>query len=91
MIVSQKRDEEREPNVRERIVKVFSEVFGMPAEAVAAGVAPDTVKGWDSAKHVELVVALEEHFGCFFEPEDVPELVSLERMEEILAARCGAN
>ncbi len=86
-----KRDEEHGQNVRERIVKVFAEVFGIPAAVVAAGVAPDKVKGWDSAKHVELVVALEEHFGCWFEPEDVPELVSLERMEEILAARCGAN
>jgi len=77
--------------VRERIVKVFAEVFSLPAALVAAGVAPDTVKGWDSARHVELVVALEEQFGCFFEPEDVPELISLERMEEIIVARGGAN
>jgi len=30
------------------------------------------VDGWDSEKHVELVVALEEQFGCMFEAEEVP-------------------
>ena len=70
--------------VRRGIIEVVSGVFGLPAETVAAGVSPDRVPKWDSAKHVELVVALEERFGCMFEAEEVPELTSLERMEEII-------
>ena len=45
---------------------------------------PATTPGWDSTRHVELVVALEDHFGCMFEPEEVAELVSLSKIEEIL-------
>jgi acyl carrier protein len=71
-------------SIRSRIVGVVSAVFGLPAERVAAGVSPQSIEGWSSEKHVELVLALEECFGCMFEPEDVPELTSLEQMEVII-------
>jgi acyl carrier protein len=75
--------------LRNAIVAVVSGILGLPAEQVAGGVSPDAVEQWDSEKHVELVVALEDRFGCMFEAEEVPELTSLERMEEIIA-RHGA-
>ena len=75
--------------LRSAIVAVVSGVLGLPAEEVAQGVSPDAVERWDSEKHVELVVALEDRFGCMFDAEEVPELTSLERMEEILT-RHGA-
>lgn len=71
--------------LRNRIVTVVSGVFKLPPDVVARGVAPDQVEGWDSEKHVELVVALEEHFGCMFDAEEVPELTSLEQMESIIS------
>ena len=76
-------------DLRGAIVAVVSGVLGLPAEEVARGVCPDAVERWDSEKHVELVVALEDRFGCMFDAEEVPELTSLERMEEILV-RHGA-
>jgi acyl carrier protein len=71
--------------LRNRIITVVSGVFKLPPEVVARGVTPDQVDGWDSEKHVELVVALEEQFGCMFEAEEVPELTSLEQMESIIS------
>ncbi len=70
--------------VRNRSIEVVSAVFGLPPEVVAGGVSPDRVENWDSEKHVELVVALEDRFGCLFEAEEVPELTSLEQMEAII-------
>ncbi|MEO8601660.1 MAG: acyl carrier protein [bacterium] len=75
--------------LRSAIIAVVSGVLGLPAEAVARGVSPEAVERWDSEKHVELVVALEDRFGCMFDAEEVPELTSLERMQEIIA-RHGA-
>jgi len=71
-------------SVRDRIVGVVSEVFHLPIETVMQGVSPATVEGWDSHAHVVLVVTLEECFGIMFEAEDVPELTSIEAMEEII-------
>jgi acyl carrier protein len=81
---------ESRQSIHERIVRVVSEVFGVAPSVVGLGVSPEKVKGWDSEKHVVLVMALEEEFGCMFEAEDIPELVSLERIEEIIK-RHGAG
>ena len=70
--------------MRTAIIDVFSQVFGLAPEHFSDETTPATVKGWDSARHVELVVALEERFNCMFEPEQVPELTSLARIEEII-------
>lgn len=79
-----------ENSIRKRIVRVASEVFELTPEVVERGISPETVEGWDSEKHVVLLVALEDHFDCMFEAEEVPELISLERMEEIVT-RHGAG
>ncbi len=70
--------------MRENIIQVFAEVFGLPHEQFGDDTAPATVRGWDSVRHVELVIALEERFGCTFDPDEVPDLTSLPRIEEIL-------
>jgi acyl carrier protein len=72
-------------HLRERIIQVVCNVFRLPAAAVAEGISPDRVEGWDSEKHVELVVALEEQFGLMFDAEEVPELTTLEQMEAIIS------
>lgn len=75
--------------MRDAIILVFSEIFGLPPDHFGDETAPATVAGWDSARHVELVVALEERFGCMFEPDEVPDLTSLQRIEEILSRYHG--
>lgn len=71
-------------HIRGEIVAVVSGVFGLAPNVVALGISPERIERWDSEKHVELVVALEERFGCMFEAEEVPELTSLEQMEAII-------
>jgi acyl carrier protein len=46
-----------------------------------------TIKSWDSLRHLNLIVALEEHFGINFEPEEIPELNSVRRISEAIAKR----
>jgi len=71
-----------------RITEVMSRVLRISPDIVAKVTPPD-VEVWDSQTHVALVVALEERFGVMFEPEDVPELTSLDSIEETLR-RYGA-
>lgn len=75
----------QDSSIRAAIVEVFGQVFSLPESTVAQGVTPDRVAGWDSARHVELVIALEERFQCVFEPDDVPSLTTLERIESIVS------
>ena len=70
--------------MRGDIIAVFAQVFGRAPEQFGDDTSPANVEGWDSVRHVELVVALEERFGCMFDPDEVPELTSLARIEDIL-------
>lgn len=38
----------------------------------------DTLPGWDSMAHVNLVLALEQHFDVQFRPEEMLEMLSIE-------------
>ena len=44
---------------------------------------------WDSMKHMELMLLLEEAFHVSLEPDDFVEMTSLERCVERIAARLG--
>jgi acyl carrier protein len=70
--------------MRDDIILIFAQVFGRAPAQFDDDTAPANVEGWDSVRHVELVVALEERFGCMFDPDEVPELTSLARIEDIL-------
>ncbi len=70
--------------MRGDIIAVFAQVFGRAPEQFGDDTSPANVEGWDSVRHVELVVALEERFSCMFDPDEVPELTSLVRIEDIL-------
>ena len=71
-------------DMRADIIAVFAQVFGRAPEQFDDDTSPASVEGWDSVRHVELVVALEERFGCMFDPDEVPDLTSLARIEDIL-------
>ena len=38
--------------------------------------AMSSCKAWDSMKHIEIIMAVEEKFDISFEPEDIPLLTS---------------
>jgi acyl carrier protein len=61
-----------------RLRRLVADVFDLDAAAVTAATSVDTVPGWDSLKHLNLVIALESEFGVSFAPEEIPELLSVE-------------
>jgi len=59
-----------------RIKKVMSAVFEISVEEINEKSSPDTIESWDSLKHMNLVVALEEEFGIVFEDNELVELLN---------------
>lgn len=64
-------------SIDDRLHRVCSDVFGIPANAIGDGDSPQTVEAWDSVGHLNLVLALEGEFGVQFEAEEIPDLVSV--------------
>jgi len=47
----------------------------------------DDIPDWDSVTHVQIVVAIEKHFGIFFDPEEYMEFADLGEMIDCVAAK----
>ncbi len=59
-----------------KIKEVMSTMLEIPVEEINGETSQDTVDQWDSLKHMNLVVALEEEFDIEFEDEDIENLLN---------------
>jgi acyl carrier protein len=77
-------------DVRERVVGIITEVLGLdPSEAadLAKETGSEPLAKWDSMRHVELIVALEDAFGIEIEERAIPKLNSVARIVEHLRTK----
>jgi len=61
-----------------RIKKVMSDVFNIDIESINNNSSPDNIENWDSLKHMNLIVALEEEFGVEFDDNDIENLLNFQ-------------
>ena len=66
--------------------EVVSGVFGVEPQSLDESSSPQSVEGWDSMGHVNLVTALEQHFDVSIDIDDVMEMGSVGKIREILVA-----
>ena len=71
----------------ERLFKVISQVLNVPLGEINIESSPDTIEGWDSLKHMNLIIALEEEFEIEFNDEEIVDSVNFALIFTILKAR----
>jgi acyl carrier protein len=57
-------------NNQQRLYRMVSDLFGVPAEAVSDQSSPQSISNWDSLNHLNLVMALEGEFNVTISAED---------------------
>lgn len=70
--------------MKEKVLQVVSRVMDVPVTELNEDSSPDTVAGWDSLKHMNLVLALEEELGVQFSDTQIVEMNSIGLILEIL-------
>jgi len=73
--------------MKERLLRTVSQVFGVPVEEITEQSSPETIATWDSLKHMNLVLALEQEFGVRFTDEEIMSMVSVELLLNTLKRR----
>jgi len=63
--------------IEDRVRKVMAKVFGMDEVQIGKDAAPWTIEQWDSLRHMNLVVALEEEFSVRFTDQQIDEMLNL--------------
>ena len=71
--------------MREQIKEVLKQVFQI--EHINDTISQQTFDKWDSLNHLNLIIALEQHFNISFEPEEIVEMKSLDLIEQHLKSK----
>ncbi len=61
-----------------KIKQVMSEVFGIQITDINDESSPENIEKWDSLKHMQLILALEDEFAITFPDESIAQLLNVE-------------
>ena len=75
--------------MEDRIKNVMAAIFEISVDEINDESSPDNVKSWDSLRHMNLVVALEEEFGKTFTDDEIVEMMNYNLIKMILSQKVG--
>ena len=62
----------------------MSIVFEVPIEEITETSSPDTIGSWDSVRHLNLILALEEEFEISIPDEEVGNMLNFKLVELVI-------
>ena len=71
----------------DQIRRIAADVFDERMERITLHSSPQTTQAWDSLAHLNLILALEEHFHIELTPEDSEQMTSIEAIVTLLDRR----
>lgn len=63
---------------------VMSQVLQVEPEEISAESSPESIERWDSLKHMQLIMALEDELGIQFPDDAIPELLTFGAIEKMV-------
>lgn len=70
--------------MEERVKKIMAEILGIEQESINSETTPDTVKEWDSLKHMQLILALEEEFSVEIPDDFIDKMLNIDMIFSVL-------
>ena len=67
-----------------KIKQLMSAVFEITAESITDDASSDNIENWDSLRHLNLILALEEEFGVSIPDEEVGNLLNYKLIELVI-------
>jgi acyl carrier protein len=71
-------------DIKTGIRETMSVVFELPEEQISEDSSTDNVESWDSLRHLNLILALEEHFNVSIPDEEVGNMVNFKIIEHVI-------
>ncbi|MEI6246491.1 MAG: acyl carrier protein [Acidobacteriota bacterium] len=73
--------------MEDKIKAVMAGILEIPADSITDATTMETVDTWDSLRHMEIIVGLEDAFGIELAAEDLMEMTSLAEIKRVLASK----
>lgn len=71
----------------DKLRKIISEVLAVVEDEIDATTSTETQPKWDSLRHMNLILAIEDAFNVRFSDDQIPLLTSVVAIEKALATR----
>ncbi|MDA0194118.1 MAG: acyl carrier protein [Bacteroidetes bacterium] len=71
--------------IKEAIRNTLSVVFEIPEEDVTEESSTDSIENWDSIRHLNLIIALEEQFGVSIPDDDVGNMLNFKIIKIVIS------
>ena len=68
--------------MRTDLKQIFLDVLDL--DSISDDDSVETIKTWDSVRHLNLILAIEERFGLTFEADEIPDLISVRAISDAL-------
>ena len=76
-------------DIENRTRVVMGKVLQMQPQDIPADVSRKTLAAWDSLRHMNLILALEDEFGVEFSDKEIADINSLDPLLEALRTKCS--
>ena len=74
-------------NLEERIREILADILSIDAAQVDDRTAFDRTPGWDSANHINLIVALEEEFSIVLDAAEIDTMLTFNDVVSTVEAK----
>jgi acyl carrier protein len=70
--------------LKQKIISIMADIFELDAADIPDNASAGVVENWDSIRHMNLIVALEEEFNVRFNDTDIVDLITIPLIESII-------
>ena len=74
-------------NMEKKVKEIMSNIFGVPISRISDNSSPESLTEWDSIKHLNLIVALEEEFAVEFDDIEIAEASRIPQIIKFLKSK----
>lgn len=78
-------------DLKERLTKVFHNVFDNDTIELTPGLTADDVDEWDSLSHINLMIAIELEFGIEFLQSEIQNFANVGELTETIEKKIAAK
>lgn len=71
----------------DKLRKIISEILAVTEDQIDSTTSTETQPKWDSLRHMNLILAIEDAFSVRFSDDEIPLLTSVTAIEKALAVR----
>lgn len=72
---------------RESLEELFARILRVPITAIEDATTPKSLLAWNSLRHIEIVVAVENNYGVVFSTAEILALQSVKSFRETLGKK----